>query len=102
MAVGRWLDTYGEAVYSTRAYGENATGNVRYTSKGPATVYAFLVRWDGNPVILTDIDPAAVSSITPLGNAKTDWNADGGKVILTSSSPANDGPATVVKIALKP
>lgn len=100
-AVGRWLSKYGEAVYGTRAFGRNADGNVRYTSKGRRTLYGFLLRWDGSTLELPELEADKIESISVMGGGDLKWRDHDGRVIVESTSPADDGPATVIEIRLK-
>lgn len=100
-AVGKWLSKYGEAVYGTRAYGQNRDGDVRYVSKGRRDVYAFLLKWDGKSIELPELDAEDIAEISLVGEGNIKWQDKDGKVVVESSSPADDGPATVLKIKLK-
>ena len=101
LAVGEWLGKYGEAVYSTRGYGENRDGNVRYTSKGRHTLYAFLLDWDGQEQLLPDVSADKVEDISRLDGEKVSWRKDGDKVYVKALQGASDGPATVLKIKVE-
>ncbi|MDE6638715.1 MAG: alpha-L-fucosidase, partial [Muribaculaceae bacterium] len=100
-AVGKWLSKYGEAVYGTRAYGENKDGDVRYTSKGRRNIYAFLLKWDGQSAELPGIKASDIEEISMIGGGKIKWEVKDGKVLVETATPADDGPATVLKIKLK-
>lgn len=100
-AVGRWLSKYGEAVYGTRAYGQNKDGDVRYTSKGRRNIYAFLLNWDGKKIKLPDLKASDIEDIQMIGGGTIKWLAKDGNVFVETSNPAEDGPATVLKIKLK-
>lgn len=100
-AVGKWLSKYGEAVYGTRAFGENKDGDVRYTSKGRRNLYAFLLKWDGKSAELPGIKASDIEEISMIGGEKLKWEDKEGKVFVETSTPADDGPATVLKIKLK-
>ncbi|MDE5794213.1 MAG: alpha-L-fucosidase [Muribaculaceae bacterium] len=100
-AVGKWLSKYGEAVYGTRAFGENKDGDVRYTSKGRRNLYAFLLKWDGKSAELPGIKASDIEEISMIGGGKLKWNDKDGKVFVETVTPADDGPATVIKIKLK-
>ena len=100
-AVGKWLSKYGEAVYGTRAYGPNKDGNVRYTSKGRRDLYAFILKWDGGSTLLPGIKAVDIDDISIVGGGNVTWQDKDGKVVVETYSPADDGPATVLKIRLK-
>jgi alpha-L-fucosidase len=56
--VGRWMWTFGEAIYETRpfrVFGETPAGKqkVYYTQKGK-TIYAILLEWPGNNGMIAD------------------------------------------------
>lgn len=100
-AVGKWLSKYGEAVYGTRAYGSNKDGNVRYTCKGRRNVYAFLLNWDGKDIELPGLNASDIESISTVGGENVNWQDKNGIIWVETSHPADDGPATVLKIHLK-
>ncbi|MDE6022919.1 MAG: alpha-L-fucosidase, partial [Muribaculaceae bacterium] len=100
-AIGKWLSKYGEAIYGTRAYGQNKDGDVRYVSKGRRYIYAFLLKWDGKSIELPGLDAAEIDNISMMGGGKVNWKDKDGKIFIDTSSPADDGPATVLKIKLK-
>ncbi len=100
-AVGKWLSKYGEAIYGTRTFGPNKDGDVRYTSKGKKDLYAFILKWDGKSVELPGLDSSDIEKISMIGGENLKWKSEGGKVIVETSTPADDGPATVLKIKLK-
>lgn len=100
-AVGKWLSKYGEAIYGTRAFGLNKYGNVRFTSKGNTTIYAFILNWDGKSQELPELDACKIDLISQIGGDKIKWHNEDGKVFVETDAPASDGPATVIEIKLK-
>ncbi|MDE6523152.1 MAG: hypothetical protein K2L17_10065 [Muribaculaceae bacterium] len=55
------------------------------------------IKWLVNP----GIDAADLEDISLVGGRKIKWKDKDGKVFVETSSPPDDGPATVLKINLK-
>lgn len=77
--VGAWLKINGEGIYGTRArdgelWSEGA--DIRFTrAKDQQTIYAFLLKWPGEKLLLRSVRPAAESEIRMLGtNTPLRWN----------------------------
>lgn len=72
LALGRWLDTNGEAIYESKPWRvqmENSTDTVWYTSKG-AVVYAIFLTWPQNSVLqLSAPTPSPATQVSMLGLA---------------------------------
>uniref|UniRef100_A0A8C3V9B3 Alpha-L-fucosidase n=1 Tax=Catharus ustulatus TaxID=91951 RepID=A0A8C3V9B3_CATUS len=86
LALGRWLDTNGEAIYETqpwRVQMENTTDTVWYTSKGPV-VFAIFLLWPRDSVLcLSSPIPSPGTQVTLLGFAGTlQWQQHPGKGML--------------------
>ncbi|KAM9255939.1 tissue alpha-L-fucosidase [Cariama cristata] len=86
LALGRWLDTNGEAIYESKPWRvqmENSTDTVWYTSKGPV-VYAIFLTWPQDNVLeLSSPTPSPATQVTMLGFAGTlKWQRSPGKGLL--------------------
>ncbi|XP_063212177.1 tissue alpha-L-fucosidase isoform X1 [Chroicocephalus ridibundus] len=86
LALGRWLDTNGEAIYESKPWRvqmENSTDTVWYTSKGPV-VYAIFLIWPRDNVLeLSSPTPSPATQVTMLGFAGTlKWQESPGKGLL--------------------
>lgn len=82
--VGAWLKINGAGIYSTRArdgelWSEGA--DVRFTrTKDRRTIYAFVLKWPGERLLLRSVRPAGNTGVRMLGaNEPLQWTtADGG------------------------
>jgi alpha-L-fucosidase len=77
--VGQWLKVNAEGIYSTRArdadlWSEGA--DIRFTrTKDKRTIYAFVLRWPGEKLLLRSVRPAEGSVIQMLGTGvPLKWN----------------------------
>ncbi len=101
--VGRWLKVNGEGVYGTRAwmvYGEGpgidfnkSEVDIRFTQKGDHEVYAFVIRYAGNKLLIrsfTNTNLGKVKRVSLLGyEEKVEFNqtAQGLEIILPDITP---------------
>ncbi|XP_074782066.1 tissue alpha-L-fucosidase isoform X2 [Athene noctua] len=107
LALGRWLDTNGEAIYESKPWRvqmENSTDTVWYTSKGPA-VYAIFLIWPRDNVLkLSSPTPSPATQVTMLGFAGTlKWQKSPGKGLLVTlpymlPSPLPPQPGWTIKL----
>ncbi|XP_010167382.2 tissue alpha-L-fucosidase, partial [Antrostomus carolinensis] len=86
LALGRWLDTNGEAIYESKPWRvqmENSTDTVWYTSKGPV-VYAIFLIWPRDNILeLSSPAPSPATQVTMLGFAGTlKWQKSPDKGLL--------------------
>ncbi|XP_023796706.1 tissue alpha-L-fucosidase [Cyanistes caeruleus] len=86
LALGRWLDTNGEAIYESqpwRVQMENTTDTVWYTSKGPV-VFAIFLLWPLDGVLcLASPIPSPGTQVTLLGFGGTlEWQKQPGQGML--------------------
>ncbi|XP_064028512.1 tissue alpha-L-fucosidase [Pogoniulus pusillus] len=92
LALGRWLDTNGEAIYESKPWRvqmENGTDRVWYTSKEPA-VYAIFLTWPQDNILqLSSPIPSQATQVTMLGLAGTlKWQkSPGGGLLITLPYP---------------
>lgn len=100
---GRWLKVNGEGVYGTRAwmvYGEGpgidfnkSEVDIRFTQKGDHEVYAFVIRYAGNKLLIrsfTNTNLGKVKRVSLLGyEEKVEFNqtAQGLEIILPDITP---------------
>uniref|UniRef100_A0A8D0FLK5 Alpha-L-fucosidase n=1 Tax=Strix occidentalis caurina TaxID=311401 RepID=A0A8D0FLK5_STROC len=86
LALGRWLDTNGEAIYESKPWRvqmENSTDTVWYTSKGPAVYAIFLIWPQDNVLKLSSPTSSPATQVTMLGFAGTlKWQKSPGKGLL--------------------
>ncbi|KAM8796157.1 tissue alpha-L-fucosidase [Eudromia elegans] len=86
LALGRWLDTNGEAIYESKPWRvqvENSTNSVWYTSKGPA-VYAIFLTWPRDSLLkLASPIPSPGLQVTMLGlTGPLEWQKSPDKGVL--------------------
>ena len=127
LAIGAWLDRFGEAIYETRPWVVSGHGptappegsealqpmprytaqDVRYTRRGDDRVYAILLGWPGEGVetLLTGIPEARaldVRDVRVLGSDEAiTWSAGAAGLRVTSPSRAPDDIALVYRIDLE-
>ena len=101
--VGRWLKTYGEGVYGTRAYKTSAEGNARFTCRGDSVVYVFALRWDGKPFALQTLNGLSIDSISCLadGQSVAFRRTDEG-LLIDATMPDVADPAVCFRVRLTP
>jgi alpha-L-fucosidase len=130
LAIGEWMNKYGEAIYDTRPfvdYGEGPTKmqsggmfakmqggynakDIRYTRKGN-TVYAMVLGWPGENTEVTmtifgkgnKAEDIKVKKVTMLGTkGKIKWRRTDAGFIVTTPSKKADDMAIVFKMTVKP
>ncbi|XP_010224660.1 PREDICTED: tissue alpha-L-fucosidase-like [Tinamus guttatus] len=107
LALGRWLDTNGEAIYESKPWRvqmENSTNSVWYTSKGPV-VYAIFLTWPQDSLLkLASPVPSPDLQVTMLGLAGAlEWQKSPDKGVLITlphvpPSPLSAQSAWTVKL----
>lgn len=100
LAVGRWLKTYGEGVYGTRACQVFGEGNIRYTQKD-SCIYAFVMKWDGQPFTIHTLTVHDVESVTDMATGQPvscSAATDGGVRIDAQGQPNNAAAGFCIKV----
>ena len=102
-AVGRWLKTYGEGVYGTRAWTVSDERGVRFTCRGDSVVYAFAVRWDGKPFALRTLSDLSIDSVTCLADGRpvAFRHTDDG-LLIDATMPDVTDPVVGFKVKVRP
>lgn len=88
LAMGRWLEVNGEAIYATQGGGVNdpgaKDGKVYYTRKG-SSLYAICFKWPKGELKLSGV--GAVKGVSLLGSqVAIGFKADGNSVVIDASS----------------
>ena len=108
LEMGKWLSINGEAIYSTVPYkyqNDTIHPDVWYTSR-PGVIYAILLKWQFEDVIIGGVDSSSEYNITMLGYShRVYWKPiESGIIIMTANIKANTLPsqyAWVFKIEKK-
>lgn len=85
LAIGRWLDVNGEAIYGTTCWAKADPSlrkeGVYFTRKG-AAIYLIFTRWPQMEIAVPSI--GKVRNVTPLGfSAKVAWRQENGGLVLS-------------------
>lgn len=103
-SIGDWMDVNGEGIYGTRArepFGEGAS--VRFTrSRDGGVLYAFLLAWPGERLVLKSVSAADGAEIRLLGHdgGPLAWEEgpDGLRIHLPAREPSGGAPAWALRI----
>ena len=94
LAIGKWLEVNGDAIYGTRAWTKASDGDFRFTTKGK-TLYAIDKKWPVDNVAFIPTlasNSGKVKSISMLGHQGTlqfTQNEEGLKVTFPSEKPCD-------------
>jgi alpha-L-fucosidase len=71
LAIGKWMDVNGEAIYSTRPWKISEEGSVHFTTKGD-TLYAISLKWPTDELVIPalgteKISPGKIEKVELLG-----------------------------------
>ena len=92
LAIGKWLEVNGDAIYGTRAWTKASDGDFRFTTKGK-TLYAIDKKWPVDNVAFIPTlasNAGKVKSVLMLGHQGTlqfSQNEEGLKVTFPSEKP---------------
>lgn len=105
IALGKWLEINGEAIYGTNVCTVTSEGDVRFTGKGDY-VYALCLKWPEEKLVIKSVRAVEGSTITMLGvPGNLEWRQDNeGLTIeypLYKSRPASSAYAWAFKIKIK-
>lgn len=106
LAVGKWLDVNGEAIYGTRPwrqFGESGAQGYRFTTKGD-TLYAISLGWPGQTAVITSLGSKTgkVTGVSLLGHSgRLAFTQDeaGLHITLPTSPPSGASHAYSFKIS---
>ncbi len=91
--IGLWMQTNGDAIYSTRPYKKYGEGdNIRFTQKKDGTaIYVFVRRQNSDKLILETVGGVKPKSVTHLATGeKVKYSLENGKMILKISKKIKD------------
>jgi alpha-L-fucosidase len=98
--VGAWLKKNGESIYGTRGGPWKPTKSIATTRKGNF-IYVHVLRNEGNPVELPNMDRDITSATLLNGGQNVKFTKHDGALILEVLSGQRDTGDTVVKLELK-
>jgi alpha-L-fucosidase len=61
LAIGKWMDVNGEAIYSTRPWKISEEGSVHFTTQGD-TLYAISLKWPTDELVIAALGTDKISA----------------------------------------
>lgn len=98
LEIGRWLEKYGESIYSTRGgpFKNSNTGGMTYRDR---TLYVHIWDWEENVILLPKLD-AKILSVTSLTADEFHWEMKDGCLSFYVGERDREAVNTVIKIEL--
>jgi len=103
LAIGKWLDVNGEAVYGSRPWVIFGDGDMRFTTRG-RVLYAVALEWPTAPVTIESAegwDVADVESVELLGGGECKWLASESGLTIVAPDERRGEHAFAFKISYK-
>jgi alpha-L-fucosidase len=105
LALGKWLDVNGEALYGTRPWKITDEDTTLFTAKGDY-VYAIFLEWQGEKFHIGSVRPVEGSPVTMLGvPGSLKWYRDGDGITIEypsyKSRPSKCAYAWAFKIRIR-
>ncbi len=93
LAIGRWLDVNGEAIYGSQPWVTYGRGNMRFTTRG-RILYAIALEWPSLPITIESAEgwrTADVESVKLLGDGECQWlTSESGLTIDVTREPRGE------------